>query len=58
MRKWVNVELKRDVADKLRLYCKVKGVKFETSEADNLIHFELYLNDAEQKQAQCFLDRL
>lgn len=57
-RTWKNVELPKADADKLRSFLKRADIKFETSEADNLIHFEAYINDFETEVVNEFLDRL
>lgn len=33
MTKWLNVELEKDLADKLRVYLKEQEITFETSQA-------------------------
>lgn len=57
-RKWVNTELTQDEYDKFRNFLKKKGYKYETSGAGDMVHIEAYLNEAEIKEADKFLDTL
>lgn len=43
--KWYNVELKKTDADGLKKLLHENGVKFETSGAGNMVHFEILLNE-------------
>ena len=47
--KWYNVELKRVDADGLKRVLKDNGVKYETSQADAMIHFEILLNESSKE---------
>ena len=58
IRRWLNVELERDDADKLRVFLRQSGIKYETSEAGNLIHFECLMDKVDEEFANGFLDRL
>ena len=40
--KWYNIELNKVDTDDLRMILKEYGVKYETSQVDNLTHFEIY----------------
>lgn len=51
MTKWLNVELEKDLADKLRTYLKEQKITFETSQADDLTHFEILVTSREMKIA-------
>lgn len=51
MTKWLNVELEKDLADKLRVYLKEQEIKFETSQAGDLTHFEILVTSREMKIA-------
>lgn len=44
MTKWLNVELEKDLADKLRTYLKEQEIEFETSQAGEFTHFEITTN--------------
>lgn len=55
MKKWLNVELGKDRADKFKIYCKANYIKYEASEADNLIHFEVYVNEEEENKLNIWL---
>lgn len=57
-RKWVNTELTQDEYAKFRNFLKKKGYKYETSGAGDMVHIEAYLNEAEIKEADKFLDTL
>lgn len=57
-RKWVNTELTQDEYAKFRNFLKKKGYKYETSGAGDMVHIEAYLNEAEIKEADNFLDTL
>lgn len=57
-RKWVNTELTQDGYAKFRNFLKKKGYKYETSGAGDMVHIEAYLNEAEIKEADNFLDTL
>ena len=41
--KWYNVELKKTDADRFRSLLHSQKVKFETSQADTMVHFEILL---------------
>ena len=41
LKSWYNVELRRIDADELREVLSKSGTKYETSEAGELIHFEI-----------------
>jgi hypothetical protein len=56
MRKWVNVELEREEADCFRKYLRSKDIKFETSGAGHLTHFECYMTPEEIKDADGMLE--
>lgn len=51
MTKWLNVELEKDLADKLRIYLKEQEITFETSQASDLTHFEILVTSREMKIA-------
>lgn len=58
MRKYFNVELNKDDAEKLKVFLKEKGIYFEPSSCYNLIHFEIKVNEEELKIVDEFLDSL
>ena len=44
--KWYNVELQKGKqADAFRCYLKTNGIRYESSETDNMIHFEVYTDE-------------
>lgn len=51
MTKWLNVELEKDLADKLRTYLKEQEITFETPQAGDLTHFEILVTSREMKIA-------
>lgn len=55
MRTWCNVELKPAEAKRFKEYCRDMHLQYETSEAGNLIHFEVNVNAEEAKAADEFL---
>ena len=47
MKLYKNVELDKNDAEKLKTFLKSNKMKFETSECENLIHFECLVNKFE-----------
>lgn len=58
MKLYKNVELNKNDADKLRVFLKDNKIKFETSEAGKLIHFEILVNKFEEEKINKFLNTL
>lgn len=58
MKLYKNVELSKDDSSKLREFLIDNKIKFETSGADNLVHFEILVNSLEEKKINNFLDTL
>lgn len=58
MKLYKNVELSKDDSNKLRAFLVENKIKFETSGADNLVHFEILVNSIEEKKINNFLDTL
>jgi len=58
IRKWYSVELTKENAERFNLYLKENNIKFEPSEAYNLIHFECYMTFEELYCANKWLDEL
>lgn len=58
MKLYKNVELSKDDSNKLRAFLVENKIKFETSGADNLVHFEILVNSMEEKKINNFLDTL
>lgn len=54
-KQWFNVELTKDDATRFRNFCKGYGVKFETSQAGNLVHFEVLCDLYDLKTLDSFL---
>lgn len=55
---WYSVELDRDKADEFKSYLRKNNIKFEPSEAFNLIHIQCYMSFEEQFLANKFLYNL
>lgn len=58
MKLYKNVELSKDDSSKLREFLIDNKIKFETSGADNLVHFEILVNSIEERKINNFLDTL
>lgn len=54
--KWVNIELERDEAEIFKKYLREQGIKYEPSEAYNLIHIESYMTPEQIREADKFCD--
>lgn len=57
-RRWLNIELPRETAKRFRGFLRDIHVNFETSEAGNLIHFEVLVTRTEEREINKFLDTL
>ena len=58
MKLYKNVELSKDDSNKLRAFLVENKIKFETSGAGDLVHFEVLVNSIEEKKINNFLDTL
>ena len=58
LRKWYSVELTKENAEQFNNYLKRNNIKFEPSEAYNLIHFECYMTFEELYAANMWLATL
>ena len=58
MKRFYNVELNKDDAEKLKVYLKAEGIYFEPSSCYNLIHFEVKVDDTELEKVNAFLENL
>lgn len=58
MKLYKNVELSQNDAEELKAFLKNNKIKFETSGAENLVHFEILVNQFEEKKINEFLDTL
>ena len=58
MKRFYNVELNKEDAEKLKVYLKDNGIYFEPSACYNLIHFEIKVNEEELKKVNGFLEKL
>lgn len=58
MKLYKNVELSKTEAEQLKVFLKNNKIKFETSGADNLVHFEILVNQFEEKKINEFLETL
>lgn len=53
-----NCEINVIEAEVLRIFLKNEKIKYEASQADNLIHFEILCDDDEAHRINDFLDTL
>lgn len=58
MKRFYNVELNKEDAEKLKVYLKENGIYFEPSSCYNLIHFEVKVDEKELKKVNGFLEKL
>ena len=58
MKRFYNVELNEENAEKLKAYLKENGIYFEPSACYNLIHFEIKADEAELEKVNKFLENL
>lgn len=56
MKKWYNVELSGLDAERLSYFLTKKGIKFETSGAYNLTHFEIYATAKQADDIDAWID--
>ena len=56
MKIYKNVELSKVEAEELKVFLKSNKIKFETSGAENLVHFEILVNQFEEKKINDFID--
>lgn len=56
MKRWLNTELQDDEARRFKGFLRDYGIKYETSQAGNLVHFECLMDVAEEASANGFLD--
>lgn len=55
-RTWLNTEVTKEEAEMLREFLFENDIEFETSEAYDLIHFEINVNEYEKDAINCFID--
>lgn len=58
MKLYKNVELSKSDAEQLKVFLKNNKIKFETSGVENLVHFEILVNQFEEKKINDFIDTL
>ena len=59
MKKWQNVELKGNDAERFRSFLRKNEIKFETSGAEcGYTHFEVYIDNSEADICNSFLENL
>lgn len=58
MKLYKNVELSKSDAEQLKVFLKNNKIKFETSGAYNLVHFEILVNKFEENKINYFIDTL
>ena len=57
-KRWLSTELPKDMAWKFKVWLRDNGIKFEPSEAGNLIHFEVFMDRDEAQRANDFIDSI
>lgn len=58
MKLYKNVELSKRDAEQLKVFLKNNKIKFETSGVENLVYFEILVNQFEEKKINEFLETL
>ena len=58
MKQWYSTELEKELAGRFKEYCRDMHLQYEASEADNLIHFEVYATESQMMNANGFLNTL
>ena len=58
MRQWYSIELEKELAERFKEYCRDMRLTYETSEAGNLIHFEVCASEPEMLAANNWLNNL
>lgn len=56
MKKWYNVELKKDLANKVKAFCIDNNITIECSGCYDLIHIEVYCDNVEVEKINSFID--
>lgn len=57
LRTWMSTELPTETAGRFKEYCRDMHLKYEASEAGDLIHFEVKCSVTEAADADEFIDR-
>ena len=57
-RNWLNCELSKTEWEKLRVFLKQNGIKYEASGCYTLVHIEVFVNDTERDMIDQFIDTL
>ena len=57
-KRWLSTELPKDMAWNFKVWLRDNGIKFEPSEAGNLIHFEVFMDRDEAQRANDFIDSI
>lgn len=55
-RTWLNTELTTEEAEMLKDFLDENDIEYEASEAYNLIHFEINVNEYEKEAINGFID--
>jgi hypothetical protein len=53
---WLNTEVTKEEAEMLKDFLDENDIEYETSEAYDLIHFEINVNEYEKDAINCFID--
>ncbi len=57
-RKYYNIELSHVNSFKLKWFLSEHHIKYESSECDNLIHFEIYCNTTEKDMINSYISMI
>ena len=55
-RTWLNTEVTKEEAEILKDFLDENDIEYEASEAYDLIHFEINVNEYEKDAINCFID--
>lgn len=54
-RHWLNVDLGTETAERFKDFLRQNGIKYEPSACFTLVHFEVYVNNAEAEACDKWL---
>ena len=54
-RKWMGVDIEKETAPQFKRFLFEKGIRYESSENGNLIHFEVFVNSEETSICNDFI---
>lgn len=53
--KWMGVDIEKETAPQFKRFLFEKGIRYESSENGNLIHFEVFVNSEETSICNDFI---